>query len=224
MRYTDRQMRVQADRPKLHERTSHLIGDTPDILARISEPGVNICIWQRPSIDQINRELVSLTPRDLPDVRSHCTLNNFDAAVTGLMANQGLSPDLFKHWRKDLLSIARVYFPLTKGRRVTMRLETTDQDGCPRFHTDRTHLRLLCTYLGPGTEWLRDDQADREAQLAGAPDSEILLTDKPSQLGRFWVGLLKGSAFPGNSLNGLIHRSPPSQGPGVTRVLFCLDS
>ena len=224
MRYTDRQMRVQADRPKLHERTSHLIGDTPDILARISEPGVNICIWQRPSIDQINRELVSLTPRDLPDVRSHCTLNNFDAAVTGLMANQGLSPDLFKHWRGDLLNIARVYFPLTKGRRVTMRLETTDQDGCPRFHTDRTHLRLLCTYLGPGTEWLRDDQADREAQLAGAPNSEILITDKPSQLGRFWVGLLKGSAFPGNSLNGLIHRSPPSQGSGITRVLFCLDS
>ena len=221
---TEEQMRAQTDRPKPHELTSHLIGDTPDILARISEPGVNICIWQRPSIDQINRELVSLTPRDLPDVRSHCTLNNFDAAVTGLMANQGLSPDLFKHWRGDLLNIARVYFPLTKGRRVTMRLETTDQDGCPRFHTDRTHLRLLCTYLGPGTEWLRDDQADREAQLAGAPNSEILITDKPSPLGRFWVGLLKGSAFPGNSLNGLIHRSPPSQGSGITRVLFCLDS
>ena len=224
MRYTDRQMRVQADRPKLHERTAHLIGDTPAILARISEPDVNMCVWQRPSIDQIERELVCLTPRDLPDVRCHCTLNNFDAAVTGLMANQGLSPDLFKRWREDLLNIARIYFPLTKERRVTMRLETTDQDGCPRFHTDRTHLRLLCTYLGPGTEWLRDDQADREAQLAGAPNSEILLADRPSQLGQFWVGLLKGSAFPGNSLNGLIHRSPPSQGSGITRVLFCLDS
>ena len=217
-------MRVQTDRLKPHELTSHLIGDTPDILARINEPDVNMCIWQRAPIDQIEGELMSLTPRDLPDVRCHCTLSNFESAVTGLMANQGLSPDLFKLWRGDLLNIARVYFPLTKGRKVTMRLETTDQDGCPRFHTDRTHLRLLCTYLGPGTEWLRDDQADREAQLAGAPNSEILLTDKPSQLGRFWVGLLKGSAFPGNSLNGLIHRSPPSQGPGVTRVLFCLDS
>ena len=221
---TEEQMRAQTDRPKPHELTSHLIGDTPDILTRISEPDVNMCVWQRPSIDQIEGELMSLTPRDLPDVRCHCTLNNFDAAVTGLMANQGLSPDLFNHWRGDLLNIARVYFPLTKGRRVTMRLETTDQDGCPRFHTDRTHLRLLCTYLGPGTEWLSDDQANREAQLAGAPNSEILLTDAPSQLGRFWVGLLKGSAFPGNSLNGLIHRSPPSQGRGITRVLFCLDS
>ena len=224
MRYTEEQMRAQAHRLEPLEPAAHLIGDSPAILARISEPDVNICVWQRSPVNQIEGELMSLTPRDLPDVRCHCTLNNFDASVTGLMANQKLLPDLFKLWREDLLNIARIYFPLTRGRRVTMRLETTDQDGCPRFHTDRTHLRLLCTYLGPGTEWLRDDQADREAQLAGAPNSEILLTDKPSQLGRFWVGLLKGSAFPGNSLNGLIHRSPPSQGPGVTRVLFCLDS
>jgi hypothetical protein len=224
MQNTDRQIRAQTYRSNPHKPIAHLIGDTPDILARINEPDVNICIWQRPSIDQIERELASLTPRDLPDVRCRCNLNKFDAAVTRLMANQGLSTDLFKHWREDLLSIARIYFPLTRGRRVTMRLETTDQDGCPRFHTDRTHLRLLCTYLGPGTEWLRNDQADREAQLAGAPNSEILLTYKPSQLRRFWVGLLKGSAFPGNSRNGLIHRSPPSQGPGVNRVLFCLDS
>ena len=36
---------------------------------------------------------MSLTPRDLPDVRCHCTLNNFDAAVTSLMASQGLATD-----------------------------------------------------------------------------------------------------------------------------------
>ena len=167
---------------------------------------------------------MSLPPRDSPDVRCHCNLSKFDAAVKKLMANQGLSTDLFRHWREHLLSIARIYFPLARGRRVTMRLETTDQDCCPRFHTDRMRLRLLCTYLGPGTEWLRNDRADREAQLAGALNSEIPLSYKPSQLRRFWMGLLKESAFPGNSRNGLIHRSPPSRGPGVNRVLFCLDS
>lgn len=217
-------MHMQTCWPEAHELTAHLISDAPAILSRINEPDVNICIWRRPPIDQIDRELVSLRPRDLPDIRDHCTLNNFDAAITGLMARQGLSADLFKYWREDLLNIARVYFPLTKGRGVTVRLETTDQDGCPRFHTDGTHLRLLCTYLGPGTEWLRNDQADREAQVAGAPNSEIMLADKPCQLERFWIGLLKGSFFPGNSLNGLIHRSPPSQGLGINRVLFCLDS
>ena len=59
MQNTERQMRGQAYRSKLHEPTAHLIGDTPDFLARINEPDVNISIWQRPSIDQIERTCVS---------------------------------------------------------------------------------------------------------------------------------------------------------------------
>ena len=136
-------MRMQACWQEPHERTAHLISDSPAILSRINEPDVNICIWQRPPIDQIDRELVSLRPRDLPDVRCHCRLNNFDAAITGLLARQGLSADVFKCWREDLLNIARAYFPQTKSLRVTLRLEATGQDGCPRFHADGTHLRLL---------------------------------------------------------------------------------
>ena len=115
MQNTERQMREQAYRSKLHEPTAHLIGDTPDFLARINEPDVNISIWQRPSIDQIERELVSLMPRGLTDVRCHCNLNKFDAAVKRLMANQGFSTDLFEHWQEDLLSNARIYFPLIGG-------------------------------------------------------------------------------------------------------------
>ena len=65
MQSTEEQMRVQACRPKPYELTAHLIGHTPAILARIIEPDVNICIWQRPLIDKIERELVSLTPQDL---------------------------------------------------------------------------------------------------------------------------------------------------------------
>ena len=48
MQSTEEQMRVQACRPKPYELTAHLIGHTPAILARIIEPDVNICIWQRP--------------------------------------------------------------------------------------------------------------------------------------------------------------------------------
>ena len=103
-------MRMQACWQEPHERTAHLISDSPAILSRINEPDVNICIWQRPPIDQIDRELVSLRPRDLPDVRCHCSLNNFDAAITGLLARQGLSVDVFKCWREDLLNITRVIF------------------------------------------------------------------------------------------------------------------
>ncbi|MEW8312966.1 MAG: DUF1826 domain-containing protein [Candidatus Thiodiazotropha taylori] len=40
----------------------------------------------------------------------------------------------------------------------------------------------------------------------------------------FWVGIMKGNAYPGNAGQGLVHRSPQISGSGKTRVLFCLDS
>jgi hypothetical protein len=100
---------------------------------------------------------------------------------------------------------------------------TTDDDDCRRYHVDRTHLRLLCTYRGPGTEWLTNDQVERLAQASGAPNEEIIRFGEPSQFEPFWVGILKGDAFPGNARHGLVHRSPPIKGSGQTRVLFCLD-
>ena len=35
-----------------------------------------------------------------------------------------------------------------------MRLVSTSAPMCPRFHTDHVGVRLICTYVGPGTEWL----------------------------------------------------------------------
>ena len=39
---------------------------------------------------------------------------------------------------------------------------------CPRWHVDRVPLRMLCTYQGPGTEWLDDQGVDRRTRLKDA--------------------------------------------------------
>jgi len=78
-------------------------------------------------------------------------------------------------------------------------------------------------YRGPGTEWLTDVQVDRVAQASGAPNECIIRFGEPSQFDSFWVGVMKGNAYPGNAGRGLVHRSPPIAGSGQTRVLFCLD-
>lgn len=83
---------------------------------------------------------------------------------------------------------------------------------------------MLCTYRGPGTEWLPDAQVDRTAQSTGAPNEEIIRFGEPSRFSTFWVGLLKGSAYPGSGAHGLVHRSPSVECTDPTRVLFCLDS
>jgi hypothetical protein len=97
-------------------------------------------------------------------------------------------------------------------------------DGCRRFHVDHTRLRLLCTYRGPGTEWLAHDQVDRQALAAHQPNDAILRHGQPRHLEPFWVGVLKGERFPGNAGRGLVHRSPPVADTGTTRVLVCLDA
>lgn len=202
---------------------AHVISTSAEALSNVLEPGVNLCVWQRPVVQEVSEELRLLDAHQLPDVRSQSSPATFDADLCALLERYGLQPEAFRAWRSDLQQLARLYFPLTDGRKVTLRLETTDTDGCRRFHTDRTNLRLLCTYRGPGTEWLPDAQVDRDAQYAGAANEDILRYGEPSQLQPFWVGILKGTAYPGNADQGLVHRSPPIANTGHVRVLFCLD-
>jgi len=200
------------------------VGDRADVLRHVLDPEVNLCLWQRPAQVAVIREIASLLASDLPDVRCATSLASFDDDVCTLLQQQGLDPSAFSHWRADMLRLADAYFNVSGNNEVTLRLVTTNEDECRRFHVDRTQLRLLCTYRGPGTEWLPDDQVDRMAQATGAPNEAIVRYGEPSQFEPFWAGILKGDAFPGNFGHGLVHRSPPVSGTGQTRVLFCLDS
>ncbi|MBT2968409.1 MAG: hypothetical protein B6D72_08130 [gamma proteobacterium symbiont of Ctena orbiculata] len=203
--------------------TSHIIGDSPDVMRQVLDPSVNLCLWQRPVQPAVIRELSSLHPSDLPDVRCPTSLNSFDDDVSTLLQQQGLDPLAFKNWHVDLRRLADLYFSISENRDVALRLVTTDDDDCRRFHVDYTQLRLLCTYRGPGTEWLANDQVDRLAQSTGAPNDDIIRFGEPSQFEPFWAAIMKGDAYPGNTGHGLVHRSPSIAGSGQTRVLFCLD-
>jgi len=199
------------------------IGAESEILRQILDPDVNLSLWQRPDRADISQELSALAPSDLPDVRCSTSLETFDDDVSMLLEEQGFDPSAFPNWRADLLSLADYYFSVSGRREVTLRLQTTNKNGCRRFHVDHTNLRLLCTYRGPGTEWLADEQVDRSALGAGVPNSDIIRFGEPAQFAPFWVGIMKGKAYPGNSAHGLVHRSPQVELCGRMRVLFCLD-
>lgn len=204
--------------------TPHAISNHSKVLGRILDPGVNLSLWQRSSHPSIMRELLPLDASHLPDIRCLTSPASFDDDLCALLKQQDLDASAFQHWRIDLGRLAALFFTVSEKRNVTLRLETTDKDGCRRFHVDRTHLRLLCTYRGPGTEWLTDSQVDRTAQANGAPNDDIVRFGQPARFEPFWVGILKGDAYPGNAGQGLVHRSPALAGSGRTRVLFCLDS
>ncbi len=200
----------------------HRVGADAEVFQQILDPEVNLCLWQRPAQASIKGEVMKLGPSDLPDVRHATSRDTFDEDVIRLLHENGLDPSGFGSLRADMRNLARRFADVSEGRPVRIRFFTTAEDDCRRFHLDRTHLRMICTYQGPGTEWLEDAQVDRTAQRGGAPNSEIIRYGEPSQLQAFWVGLMKGD--PANVGAGLVHRSPTIKGTGTTRVVLCLDS
>tara|TARA_B100001540_G_scaffold298146_1_gene301423 strand:+ start:765 stop:1265 length:501 start_codon:yes stop_codon:yes gene_type:complete len=158
---------------------------------------------------------------DLADVRCSTAPETFDADLRALLCRQDLDPEAFRYWQADMCSLPRHFFTISHAREAQFRLATTDADDCRRLHVDRRRLRLICTYQGPGTQWLADAQVNRTALAQCAPNDAVLRHGEPSQFEPFWVGLMQGD--PGNNGQGLVHRSPPIAGSGQVRVLFCMD-
>lgn len=108
---------------------------------------------------------------------------------------------------------------------IRVRLEVERDDRCRYFHTDRIGLRLLCTYLGPGTEWVPDAFANRSA--LGGGDNAAIVPDprRVERLAPFWVGLFKGDLHPDCTGRGCIHRSPPIEhSRNAARILLTIDN
>lgn len=106
-------------------------------------------------------------------------------------------------------------------------------DQCRKLHVDWVLLRMLTTYIGPGTEWLPNAAVDREHVGASAccpTDANRAIMRAPNALRRARAGevlLMKGEAWPGNTGKGLVHRSPAIEGLGETlsaRLVFTLSA
>lgn len=129
----------------------------------------------------------------------------------------------------DISLLVNLYADLLDCPQVAIRLEVLQHAMCPRFHIDRTGIRLLCTYVGPGTEWLEEDFCHRaalkhtHATLDAFHSALILHPQGVRQASPHALVLLKGSRWQGNDDAGVIHRSPQIQ-PGNTRVVLALDA
>lgn len=129
----------------------------------------------------------------------------------------------------DVEMLANLYIDLMGCPNLGLRLEVLHGAMCPKFHVDRTGIRLLCTYLGPGTEWLDDQYADRSklgistANICDADSGLILNYAGQHQVPVFAIALLKGSLWQGNTQRGLIHRSP-AVAPNQIRVMLAIDA
>ena len=196
-------------------------GQHSGILQSINFPETNLALWHREENLEISREISYLTPYSLADERHMSDFASFESDLKRVFISQGLDPDCFANLRVDLQQITGLFQSIRQPEEICFRLVTTDQDDCRRFHLDRVRLRLITTYQGPGTEYLKELEADRQAERSGGTNEDIMKLGTSSQFPPHSVGIMKGD--PHNEGRGLIHRSPPVFGTGITRVLFCLD-
>lgn len=198
------------------------IGDDPLVLTQIFEPDVQLAQWQRPSnsaiADWLETSLGNLgsgsrqyiSPGALPDLSQFPPGPGRDALA------------------QDLQLLAEMLGELLDAKQIGIRLEVVRNAMCPRLHVDNVGMRLLCTYRGPGTEWVEEHSVDRRFlghRSGGLPDATSGLLAPNHQIESippFAVGLLKGALWQGNSGRGMVHRSPMVENP--PRVLVALDA
>jgi len=198
--------------------------EAPAPLSTILEPGVNLCIWHR-VVPALLREFIAaeVLPRK---IKQSVAWSGETMDLSGLLVDlpHGTGRDLLA---EDLRGLAGIVRELTGSERVTLKLESFGGNLCERFHVDRVALRLICSYAGPGTEWLADADVNRAwlgpaGQRLADEESGLLRTGAVvRRLDCFDVALMKGESWPGNSGRGLVHRSPRIA--DQRRVLFKID-
>jgi hypothetical protein len=158
----------------------------------------DILVVARPPVAGIAGAIASARVHDF---RSTVTLANALALATESLAALNIDcPRL----AEDIAALARSFLAQFEASESSMRVEVVDQTSCPKFHCDNVRVRLVTTYYGAGTEYVRAD----------APDD---VRSSPT----FALVFLKGHQHPKHA-DAVLHRSPPVPASGK-RLCVILD-
>ncbi len=186
-------------------------------LARSPLAGGPIALVHRDLPAAVAAALDAVAPERLPRLRLRGAPEHMAAALKTRLHALGFGPppELADWLAEDVAALAKLYRSVTGAARVVVRLERVSGDACCRFHADNVRARLVCTYRGPGTEWLSPRMVARAPAGAPLPESAI------RQLPRGAVAFLRGTKEDGPAL---LHRSPPISGTGLTRLFLAIDA
>lgn len=192
-------------------------------LALIHQPDVNFVYFKRPVDDEIDlyaRHLIQESFQGINTVVS-------SASVAGIVTDHLNAIGLFSSGKvkltRDIIEITLSFLPVTQASNVRLILKILSDDACRKFHTDAYDLRLLCTYVGKGTEWIEDQYLNRKKIRTGANEDIINDFTQVQSMQPFEVAILKGEISSRPKGKGIVHRSPPIQHAGEKRLLLRID-
>ena len=187
-----------------------------DGLEDINKLDVKLAIWRRALPPQFQKWLDDLDSSQLPNLRSLVDPIELQRAIVSCFDDSGMdSGEMRDFLINDIEQLVRTYARIANTRLVDVRLERINNNACWKFHRDFIRTRLLTTYRGPSTEWVHPQYA------AEAICDQKSFKGPTKDLALFDVAIFKGSSA--GSGHGIVHRSPPIEGTGCSRLLLVLN-
>jgi len=191
----------------LSAQNSGVEGTDANILEAIHQKHVNVAVYNRD---------VSPLEKDIQAVLAHDF--KFDLTVQLALNEMSL---LYR----DIQHLLNQFKVITQAKQFRLFLSTVSTNMCRKFHMDYNDLRLLCTYSGPGTLWVTEDNLNRKALDAyGCNERIVVDMDNIKQAQTGAVVVLKGAKYSKRSTNGAVHRSPTIEERGERRLLLRIDT
>ncbi|MEL6563104.1 MAG: DUF1826 domain-containing protein [Pseudomonadota bacterium] len=186
------------------------VADTADALGTFLQPGCVAAIWRRHMPRDVGTWLDGQPPKSLPRGRINVHPDAVEDAVRAMCAGSGLPDGPERDWLvADASALAAAFSQLLSPRFLRLRLDVVNTDACRRFHIDAVTARLVCTYRGTGTQYGVSTDGNDPARVFTVPTGAPIL--------------LRGTLWPTQPPSGLLHRSPPIEGTGETRLVLVLD-
>lgn len=186
------------------------VASNPEDLSAIHHPGCAAAIWRRASLTRFQGWLDALEPEELPKARMILRPNAVCEALVKICQSSGTPDCVERDWLiDDVAALSAVFSDVMQATWVRLRLDVVATNACRRFHIDAVTARLVCTYRGTGTQYGISSNGEDPRRVFTVPTGSPIL--------------LRGTRWPETPKSGLLHRSPPIEGTGETRLLLVLD-
>ena len=191
----------------------------------IDQAGLNgnkLTIWHRPAQYDLMTALTHIPNSALPDGQWTGSLTDFSRILDAhLLSLPHQQRDAMAVIADDAHELAVWFDSRCQANQYHFRFHHLNETMCPRFHTDRGPMRLMCTYRGSGTEWVPDTAVDyKKLKTNGAKNSDIVSDSTLIQtIPNFSAAILCGCDE--NGVGGVVHRSPMVH-KGISRFVFCM--
>lgn len=202
---------------------SFRIGADAGVLSAVHEPEVNVAIWERSVPVAVVAQLREWAKTSKTEFDEQLDTKSFALG----RAIAGLTDEKTRSWLvADVAETLGAFASVAGTTRMRVSFGAVNTDKCRKFHVDFVGLRLVLTYAGPGTEWLPNSAVDRAAlahPLDCPCDANKKIVRSEGEIRRAKAGdvvILKGGKFHGDPTRAAVHRSPPVEASGETRVVL----